>query len=620
MNRRAVAAIGLCLTLFSAPALAIPSLPVEVQDEALWIEALDNRWERLDDWTQAELAHTWGLLGGEGALPRLRSCAGSLGPAVASCTLGLVALHDTSATPTLRHVLRHSADSDAVGTAALAIGTYQDLFSRDLLALSLAEAKGGWRAMSAIAEGFTMLKGPWTEVYMAYAARVAPDTTSRAMAAAHAWPVAEEQWRYQPPITQALLASLRDWWRTDVPLEPARAAARATIKALSRDDVGCELLVTHLKERAKESTTAHAAALIGSTQGNCRAKVERAMRRVALELKRPNPILLDVDPLTSAAPWTGALDGLSWWYATLTVMGEQAGLVLEDSARAALANRLAIAEAKRGLAPGQWGVDVASRLLVGAPTYQRMSQAQLTERFGGDVFPDDFYGYNPLLDQPEWWPQNLHVTIDDGPRLSVLPDIVDSIERAGVRVSFFFVGVAVARRWLAQQEKTERVMQRILDAGHALAYHSMNHVTQPSLHLTRWEPDQFADSVALYRHVISTVTQRSVPITHGRLPGGMGLHLPWVKRSFWEAGLHEHVHWNAGPPQWVKDSTPLEVAGQACGLASRDKPVVILLHEYSSTADHLDAFFRTIKNYCPATSAQEVWAGVPALWTKPREI
>jgi peptidoglycan/xylan/chitin deacetylase (PgdA/CDA1 family) len=344
------------------------------------------------------------------------------------------------------------------------------------------------------------------------------------------------------------------------------------------------------------------------------------MRRVALKLRSPNPILVDVDPLTSSAPWSGALDGLSWWYATLTVMGEQAGLVLEDASRAALANRLAIAEAKRGLAPGQWDVSVAQRLLKGAPTYSRMTKAQLAENFGGGDFPDDFYGYNPLLEQPDWWPQNLHLTIDDGPRLSVLPDIMDSIDRSGVRVSFFFVGVAVARRWLAQPEKTERVMRRILDAGHALAFHSMNHVTKPSLHLTRWEPDQFADSVALYRHVISTVTQRSVPITHGRLPGGMGLHLPWVKRSFWEAGLHEHVHWNAGPPQWVKGSTPLEVSGQACGLASRHKPVVVLLHEYSSTADHLDAFFRTIRNHCPATDAQEIWAGVPALWAKPQEI
>ena len=620
MKRSAVAMLGLCLALLSAPVQAIPGLPAQVQDEALWLQSVDARWERLDDWTQSEVAHVWGLLGGEKALPRLRACAANDGGAVASCTLGLVALHDTVATPVLRQVLRQSADPDAVGTAALAIGTYQDIFSRDLLALSLAEGRGGWRAQGAIAQAFSMLKGPWEEVYLAYASRVAPDLATRALAAAHAWPVAEEQWRYQPPITSALLASLRAWWRTDVPQEAARAAARATIEALSRDEVGCELLVKHLKDRAAEGTTAHAAALIGATQGICRAKVERAMRRIALKLRAPNPILADVDPLSSSAPWSGALDGLSWWYATLTVMGEQAGLALEEGSRASLANQLAIAEAKRGLAPGQWGVDVASRLLVGAPHYSRMTKAQLTERFGDDTFPDDFYGYNPLLDQPAWWPQNLHVTIDDGPRLSVLPDIVDSIDRAGVRVSFFFVGVAIARRWLAQQEKTERVMARILDAGHALAFHSMNHVTQPSLHLTRWEPDQFADSVALYRHVVSTVTQRTVPITHGRLPGGMGLHLPWVKRSFWEAGLHEHVHWNAGPPQWVKDSTPLEVAGQACGLASRDKPVVILLHEYSSTADHLDAFFRTIKHYCPATDAQEVWAGVPALWTKPREI
>ncbi|MDP6945193.1 MAG: polysaccharide deacetylase family protein, partial [Myxococcota bacterium] len=550
----------------------------------------------------------------------LRECTADLGPAVASCTVGLAALHDAPAAPLMRRVLRESQDPDAVGTAALAIAAFGDTFSRDLVALSLAEGRGGWPAAAALARAFSQMEGPWAEVYLAYGATVAPDVTSRALAASQAWPLAEEKWRYEPPITSALLGAVRDWWRTDVPMEAARAGARGAIAALSRDALGCELLVKHVTDRATEGTTAHAASLMGAAGPRCRARVVAAMRSIAPSLQQPHPLLADIDPLAPSAPWTGALDGLSWWYATLTVMGEQAGVVLDEDARAALADRLSMAEADRALAPGQWGVNIAPRLLVGAPTYTRMSKAQLAERHGGGDFPDDFYGYNPLLDQPDWWPQNLHVTIDDGPRLSVLPDIVDSIERAGVRVDFFFVGVAVARRWLAQREKTERVLRRILDAGHAVSFHSMNHVTQPSLHLTRWEPDQFADSVALYRHVISTVAGRSVPITHGRLPGGMGLHLPWVKRSFWGAGLHEHVHWNAGPPYWVKGSTAAEVAGQACGMAARDKPVVILLHEYSSTAGHLDAFFRRIRENCPATDAQEIWAGVPALWPPPREI
>ena len=139
MTIRTVAAAVLCGALIvSTPALAITGVPAQVQDEAQWMSALDARWERLDNWTQIELAHTWGLLGGEGAIERLRACAASLGPAVGSCTVGLAAHHDTRSTPTLRHVLRHSTDPDAVGTAALAIGTYGDLFSRDLLALSMA--------------------------------------------------------------------------------------------------------------------------------------------------------------------------------------------------------------------------------------------------------------------------------------------------------------------------------------------------------------------------------------------------------------------------------------------------------------------------------------------------
>ena len=49
--------------------------------------------------------------------------------------------------------------------------------------------------------------------------------------------------------------------------------------------------------------------------------------------------------------------------------------------------------------------------------------------------------------------------------------------------------------------------QRLMDAGHTIACHSMNHVVQPSLHLTRWEPDQFGDSVAL-RNLCTSGVQR----------------------------------------------------------------------------------------------------------------
>ena len=143
----------------------------------------------------------------------------------------------------------------------------------------------------------------------------------------------------------------------------------------------------------------------------------------------------------------------------------------------------------------------------------------------------------------------------------------------------------------------------------------------PSEHLNQWEPQQVADSVALFRIILNTAAERPVPITHGRLPGGMGLFKSWVKRSFFEAGLHEHVHWNAGPPDWVKDTTTPEIANLACRYAGRSKPVVILLHEYSTTAQHLNVFIRTVKRWCPRTPESPVrreYRGVPATWPTTR--
>ena len=603
------------LTLSANPARAATSSSTE------WLSTLTAQWSSLDGWTQHELAHVLGLVGSPEALDTLRRCARVHTQVSGSCVLGLAAQHDAGSTPIMRDVLRGSEDPLAVGVAALSLAAFEDRHSRDLLIKTMIESRAGWRAAGSVTRAYLSTDGLWAEMYTALGARLAPDVLSRAQIAAATWPVSEDFWRYQPPIEQALIEGLRAWWTTGVPDMATRVTAQTIIERLSSTEVGCQLMVKYTTKEAELTSTAHAAALIGHVAEPCRDVTEAAMSRVVAKMQAPHALIRLAGPLASPAPLSAGHDAAQWWADTLMVMEEQSGQALAPRARRALLQALVEREGELGLMPGEWGLSAAERLLRDAPAFNIMNQVELEEAFGGGSFPNDFYGYNPLLEQPDWWPSNIHLTIDDGPRLNLLPDIMTVLEAYGVRVSFFFVGAAIARRWLTHPEKTTAMLQRIIAGGHMIAFHSMNHITEPSEHLNRWEPEQVADSVALFRSIMNIAAGQSVPITYGRLPGGMGLYKSWVKRSFFDSGLHEHVHWNAGPPEWVKDTTPIEVANVACRYASRDKPVVVLLHEYSTTAKHLQAFFKTVKRWCPRTKGvrdSTRYKGVPATWPTSR--
>ena len=55
---------------------------------------------------------------------------------------------------------------------------------------------------------------------------------------------------------------------------------------------------------------------------------------------------------------------------------------------------------------------------------------------------------------------------------------------------------------------------------------------------------------------------------------------------------------------------------QACGLAHRKQPLVLLVHEYKLLGDHLNAFFSVVKNHCPRKPGDHRYEGGAARWER----
>jgi peptidoglycan-N-acetylglucosamine deacetylase len=161
------------------------------------------------------------------------------------------------------------------------------------------------------------------------------------------------------------------------------------------------------------------------------------------------------------------------------------------------------------------------------------------------------------------------LTFDDGPHPEGTPAVLDLLERAGARATFFMVGEQVDRRPALAAEVASR--------GHVVALHAYRH----RLHM-RMSPRQLEDDIARGLYTLQRVLEHS-PTLH-RAP--YGIYSPWGLRTARSAGLSPLL-WSRWGKDWRGDTTPQRIAALACeGAAPHD---VILLHDadfYSSPGCH----------------------------------
>jgi peptidoglycan/xylan/chitin deacetylase (PgdA/CDA1 family) len=175
--------------------------------------------------------------------------------------------------------------------------------------------------------------------------------------------------------------------------------------------------------------------------------------------------------------------------------------------------------------------------------------------------------YRQMLDTAERWrrlpgletvPGGVALTFDDGPDPDGTPPILDALEAAGVRATFFLVGEQLMRHHAIARAAAER--------GHELALHCFEHTDQDSM-----RPQQVRDDIARALGAFEAAT--------GRRPRFLRPPYGRFSEAGYDACRHlglEPVYWSS----WGLDWEPLPAA-RVADVATRDLAdgAIVLLHD-----------------------------------------
>ena len=174
--------------------------------------------------------------------------------------------------------------------------------------------------------------------------------------------------------------------------------------------------------------------------------------------------------------------------------------------------------------------------------------------------------YRMLFPETMWRIQKrqktVYLTFDDGPIPEVTPWVLDTLDRYGIKATFFMVGDNVARN----PELFEEVKRR----GHRVGNHTMNHKI-----LTKIGAGEIAAQIEKCNQAVQNVTgirPRTV-----RLPGG-------GKNSTVLANISQPIIlWNLDTLDWKHRNAATSVQKVLSSVKDGD---VILMHElYTASAD-----------------------------------
>ena len=161
------------------------------------------------------------------------------------------------------------------------------------------------------------------------------------------------------------------------------------------------------------------------------------------------------------------------------------------------------------------------------------------------------------------------LTFDDGPHPEGTPAVLEALEGAGLKATFFLVGEQVERRPALAAEIAAR--------GHIVALHGYRHHPQPVLRRRALDDD-------LSRGAAAIADAAGVePVWH-RPP--YGLYSPAGLEAVRARGL-KPLLWSRWGKDWRRLTTPARIAARA--LRGLDDGDVILLHDadfYSSKGSH----------------------------------
>jgi peptidoglycan/xylan/chitin deacetylase (PgdA/CDA1 family) len=175
--------------------------------------------------------------------------------------------------------------------------------------------------------------------------------------------------------------------------------------------------------------------------------------------------------------------------------------------------------------------------------------------------------YSQLLETAERWralpapqrvPAGVALTFDDGPDPDCTPPVLDALDAAGVKATFFLVGEQLMRHHAVARETAAR--------GHELALHGFEHAEHDTL-----RPQQARDDLARGLGAFEAAT--------GRRPRFFRPPYGRFSEASYDACKHlglEPVYWS----DWGMDWEPIP-AERVADLATRDLAdgAIVLLHD-----------------------------------------
>jgi zinc D-Ala-D-Ala carboxypeptidase len=212
----------------------------------------------------------------------------------------------------------------------------------------------------------------------------------------------------------------------------------------------------------------------------------------------------------------------------------------------------------------------------------------------------------PRLNQPEWFPENIYITIDDGPRISngALQGILETLDKYEVKAYFFFVGDVIKEDSKEWPEITKKILSNLVSKGHKIGWHSMHHThvaTRNQKRLDLQGPDAVISDIQELKDTLNKVLGFSYKTEVSRMPGGSGTYKTNIIEAVESQGLRAPTFWHIETQDWENQiSTNLE--SYVSNILKKKKDYIVLLHEYSRTGRDLEKFLLEIKKQTIPTS------------------
>lgn len=157
-------------------------------------------------------------------------------------------------------------------------------------------------------------------------------------------------------------------------------------------------------------------------------------------------------------------------------------------------------------------------------------------------------------------------TFDDGPNPATTGKVLDTLKQHNIQAVFFLVGWRFQRGDLP---KTRALLTRILDEGHIVANHTINHPQLCGL-----PPEQLDHEIDGAREILERETE--MPISWFRTP--YGAHCLTLVGALARNGL-AHFHWDIDPQEWTGKSSKSTAAYVIRQLAKLEGRAVLLMHD-----------------------------------------